>query len=1074
MSYTIETKKRQFHRVLDSISNPASPSSSITDPPIVAPQQSTSSSFFTPKKPRLSILPNTRLPSPTLTSTSTSTESKPNYVPWSRPRFLSRLSTFRRIDRWSPKPALINEVAWAKRGWECVGVQTVRCVNGCGREVVVKLADELDYPENEQGGKGEDEKEGRDDDNGDDDWGIKLMERREILEKLVKEYEKQIVEGHAENCPWRIKGCDGVYSELAYCLMTSSLTKCVDTIQHLPLTKPDIAVSVLKQRYLGLLRIQSKLAGVRSIKTPISDSEMEEIVKFLPDDFTSTASSSSSSNDEKHKENETPAPPNLSNDLNMSALKLALLGWECDPESPSIGLLTCPACFRRLGLWLHTQKQSATTTDGDAEDEAGIRTLDVALEHQEYCPWINTTTQSCDSAGKISNLSKINPPRPGWEVLVQDIRILHRRQLWTEPIRSPQREAGAVKEIEEIQEDDEDVRKQRDREWWSKIRRLRQVLKVKGLQRAAGSPPSAGKTVTVASGASPPPGGQNGNNVKEDGNSNDISNIPASATPSKDQQGQQDTSRPSPASSTGNNAKKRKTSASSPRDEKPAIQALSQHPQPAPRGRKLRQPERLQKKRKRGRTPPAAYSRRDRTPEQDRIAAATAAAGGRDDWRKSGSGSRSRSRSRSPRPSVEQVRPRKRPSGGARIGQANIEAVRRRQEERERARYEELHHRGVGNVQDVVRDHYNSVPERGREWRKTDSRIKGLRAFNNWVKSCVIQKFAPDEDFVAPEPGWHGMPLPPDPQGMNKRLLVADLGCGKGGDLGKWQQCPQPVDLYVGLDPAEVSIQQAKDRYIDMRSRCGSNRGRRPRPIFHAEFYVQDCFGKWLGHIPIIQEVGIDASVGPAGNPMSARWGGGGFDVVTSMFAMHYAFESEQKARQMLHNVAGLLKKGGRFVGVGPNSDVLSGNVVKFHERRKEALAAKAAAAANGDEQEEGEVDEVSPIAEWGNKIYHVRFSGETPEDGIFRPPFGWKYNYFLEEAVEEIPEYVVPWEAFRALTEEYNLELQYRKSFLDVWKEEQNDPILGPLSERMGVRGRDGGPILVSEQELDAAGEFI
>ncbi|KAI5283869.1 mRNA cap guanine-N7 methyltransferase [Ascosphaera acerosa] len=56
-------------------------------------------------------------------------------------------------------------------------------------------------------------------------------------------------------------------------------------------------------------------------------------------------------------------------------------------------------------------------------------------------------------------------------------------------------------------------------------------------------------------------------------------------------------------------------------------------------------------------------------------------------------------------------------------------------------------------------------------------------------------------------------------------------------------------------------------------------------------------------------------------------------------------------------------------------------------------------------------------------------------------------------------------------LAEEYNLELQYRKPFLDVWKEERNDPSLGPLSERMGVRGRDGGPLLVSDEELEAAG---
>jgi hypothetical protein len=35
-------------------------------------------------------------------------------------------------------------------------------------------------------------------------------------------------------------------------------------------------------------------------------------------------------------------------------------------------------------------------------------------------------------------------------------------------------------------------------------------------------------------------------------------------------------------------------------------------------------------------------------------------------------------------------------------------------------------------------------------------------------------------------------------------------------------------------------------------------------------------------------------------------------------------------------------------------------------------------------------------------RIYRVQFPGATPEDGIFRPPFGWKYSYFLKEAVEE------------------------------------------------------------------------
>jgi mRNA (guanine-N7-)-methyltransferase len=55
-------------------------------------------------------------------------------------------------------------------------------------------------------------------------------------------------------------------------------------------------------------------------------------------------------------------------------------------------------------------------------------------------------------------------------------------------------------------------------------------------------------------------------------------------------------------------------------------------------------------------------------------------------------------------------------------------------------------------------------------------------------------------------------------------------------------------------------------------------------------------------------------------------------------------------------------------------------------------------------------------------------------------------------------------------LAEDYNLELSYRKPFADVWKEEKDDPILGPLSERMGVREKGRGPLLVSEEEMEAA----
>ncbi|PHH75103.1 hypothetical protein CDD80_2623 [Ophiocordyceps camponoti-rufipedis] len=429
-------------------------------------------------------------------------------------------------------------------------------------------------------------------------------------------------------------------------------------------------------------------------------------------------------------------------------------------------------------------------------------------------------------------------------------------------------------------------------------------------------------------------------------------------------------------------------------------------------------------------------------------------------------------------PSEQPSRKLKRPGARARISEAEREAIRQRQLERDKVAAEaeavaEQQQARVRGVHDVVRQHYNSVPERGRDWRTRDSKIKGLRVFNNWVKSCIIQRFSPDEDHT---PGSRELG-----RSSGKELLVLDIGCGKGGDLSKWQQAPQPIQLYVGLDPADVSIEQARDRYRNLSTRGGRGggrgggpAGRRPQQrLFDARFHVKDCYGESIEDVEIIRQVGFDPS------SMNRR----GFDVVSMMFSMHYAFETEARARTMLRNVAGALKKGGRFIGCIPNSDVLGERVRLFNEKaaakrnnpKPDADDASKSPAAE-DEPDEGELEEgeAEPTAEWGNSIYRVRFPGKTPDDGAFRPAFGWKYSFFLDEAVEEVPEYVVPWGAFRALAEDFNLELQFYRTFPEIWEKEKDDAELGPLSERMGVRERGGGRLLVSDEEMEAASFYI
>ncbi|KNA99180.1 mRNA cap guanine-N7 methyltransferase [Fusarium oxysporum f. sp. lycopersici 4287] len=381
----------------------------------------------------------------------------------------------------------------------------------------------------------------------------------------------------------------------------------------------------------------------------------------------------------------------------------------------------------------------------------------------------------------------------------------------------------------------------------------------------------------------------------------------------------------------------------------------------------------------------------------------------------------------------EQPRKLKRPGARARISEAEREAIRQRQLEREREaaaeEAAEAEQERIRNNSDLVRHHYNNVPERGpRLENKRQQDQRNFRVINNWIKSCIIQRYSPDEDHTP----WFGRRLD----------------------------------------------RSARDRYRTLGSRGGrGGRGghRRPPPrLFDARFHVKDCFGESIENLDIIQQVGFDPS------PMNRR----GFDVVSMMFSMHYAFESEKNARNMLRNVAGALKKGGRFIGCIPNSDVLGERVRKFNEEAAVKRAAKQSEEKNGDgsttpqqtEPEDGELEEgeEEPTAEWGNSIYRVRFPGKTPDDGVFRPAFGWKYNFFLDEAVEEVPEYVVPWEAFRALAEDYNLELQFHRTFPEIWEAEKDDRELGPLSERMGVRERGGGPLLVSDEEMEAASFYV
>ncbi|KAI0303477.1 guanine-N(7)-methyltransferase [Multifurca ochricompacta] len=248
--------------------------------------------------------------------------------------------------------------------------------------------------------------------------------------------------------------------------------------------------------------------------------------------------------------------------------------------------------------------------------------------------------------------------------------------------------------------------------------------------------------------------------------------------------------------------------------------------------------------------------------------------------------------------------------------------------------------------------------------------------------------------------------------GRGLRGKVLDLGCGKGGDLIKWSKAR--IKEYVALDIAAISVDQARGRWDSL-----------PRATrFDATFAALDCYSE-----PLTRGVPPAKLVTP-------------FDVVSMQFCMHYAFESVSKVRCMLQNVTRWLRPGGVFLGTIPNAEQLLMRL----------------------DQIPAEASELS----FGNVVYSIKFESREP-----RPLYGHRYSFFLQDAVEDVPEYIVRWEPFVQLAAEYGLHPVYRKEFHDVFEEFQEHNEFKPLLQKMNVVDANG-ETEMDEDQWEAANIYV
>jgi len=283
----------------------------------------------------------------------------------------------------------------------------------------------------------------------------------------------------------------------------------------------------------------------------------------------------------------------------------------------------------------------------------------------------------------------------------------------------------------------------------------------------------------------------------------------------------------------------------------------------------------------------------------------------------------------------------------------------------------------------VVASHYNKVEEKGKAAR-TESRIFYLRNFNNWIKSNLIAEFL-EKVRAKKEP-----------------ISVLDLGCGKGGDLLKWKK--GEIAKLVGVDVADVSVKQAKDRYETLRRQ-------QDRALFAAEFHCVDT---------------CNESILNCLDDKSIR-----FDLTSCQFVYNYSFDKYPRAEAMLTNACRYLKMGGFFIGTMPNANEIMKRL-KMSE--------------SGDE--------------FGNDVFRVKMTtpitwpkvrNDVPAEGVV-PIFGAEYNFSLESVVD-CPEYLVHFGTFKKMAEKHGMKLVYAKRFPDYAKQVlEFDPESRGLMQRMSA----------------------
>ena len=169
---------------------------------------------------------------------------------------------------------------------------------------------------------------------------------------------------------------------------------------------------------------------------------------------------------------------------------------------------------------------------------------------------------------------------------------------------------------------------------------------------------------------------------------------------------------------------------------------------------------------------------------------------------------------------------------------------------------------------------------------------KTMREFQNWLKSILIYTYC--------------QPFKQYKDGKPRKASILDIGCGRGGDIQKFYH--SRVGDYVGIDPDYEGLFDATDSAV---SRYNFLKSKFPD-------YGKMVFIQADGSLPLksdIQSKKLTNMTQDNKNNLDKYFDGKRkFDMVTSMFAIHYLFENQDSTNNLINNIKNYLNIGGYLV----------------------------------------------------------------------------------------------------------------------------------------------------------------